>query len=195
VADHRPADDAYYELNRTDRFSQGDIFREVPLAYPTVLHELEEDDEQDPRAEDWLSAGRRRFLSGPLDFGPALLITPTCAMSAQGAQGYAHPVRTLVVVRPLAILVERAFLTADQAADLRQRDAFASYMYLPATDDEELPESVALLYYPVTVHHDFLEGNRITQLGYDGARQLQRKLGIFFGGYEVDRDELDPPMD
>jgi hypothetical protein len=63
----------------------------------------------------------------------------------------------------------------------------------PATPDDELPESVALLYYPVTVHHDFIEGNRITQLAYEGARQLQRKLGVFYAGFEVDRAELDPP--
>jgi hypothetical protein len=82
-----------------------------------------------------------------------------------------------------------------QADDLRHRDRFNNYMYLPATADAELPESVALLYYPVTVHHDFLEGNRITQLAYEGARQLQRKLGVFYAGFDVDRSELDPPMD
>jgi hypothetical protein len=54
---------------------------------------------------------------------------------------------------------------------------------------------VALLYYPVTVHHDFLEGNRITQLAYEGARQLQHKLGAFYAGFDVDREEFDPPMD
>lgn len=63
------------------------------------------------------------------------------------------------------------------------------------TAAEELAESVALLYYPVTVHHDVLEGNRITQLAYEGARHLQRKLGMFYAGFEVDRHELDPPMD
>jgi len=33
------------------------------------------------------------------------------------------------------------------------------------------------------------------QLGYEGARQLQHKLGVFFAGFDVERDEFDPPMD
>ena len=175
MADHRPADDDYYQPGRIELFSQGDIFRDVPLAYPTVLGELEEaEDADDQVTDDWLAAGRRRFLSGPLEFGYAMLITPTCAMSAQGASGYAHPIRTLVAVRPLADLVERGIISPGQADDLRHRDRFGNYMYLPAIADQELVESVALLYYPVTLHHEFLEGNRVTQLAYEGARQLQR---------------------
>jgi hypothetical protein len=195
VSDHRPRDDDYYERDRTELFSQGDVFRDVPLGYPTMLEETEDAGETDVRAGDWLAAGKRRFLSGPLDFGPAMLITPTCAMSAQGASGYAHAIRTLVVVRSLEDVIENGFLSEEQAADIQRRDRFGSYMYLPATADGELPASVALLYYPVTVHHDFLEGNRITQLGCEGARQLQHKLGVFYAGFDVDRDELDPPMD
>jgi hypothetical protein len=79
VTEHRPGDDEYYAQDRTALFSQGDVFRDVPLAYPTALEETEDDREPDERAEDWLAAGKRRFLSGPLDFGPAMLITPTCA--------------------------------------------------------------------------------------------------------------------
>lgn len=195
MSDHRPGDDEYYEQDRAALFSQGDIFRDVPLGYPTVLEEAEDDGEPDVRAGDWLAAGKRRFLSGPLDFGPAMLITPTCAMSAQGASGYAHAIRTLVVVRSLEDVVESGFLSKDQAADLRRRDRFGNYMYLPPTADGEMLESVALLYYAITVHHDFLEGNRITQLGYEGARQLQHKLGVFYAGFDVDRAEFDPPMD
>jgi hypothetical protein len=193
VTEHRPGDDEYYAQDRTALFSQGDVFRDVPLAYPTALEETEDDREPDERAEDWLAAGKRRFLSGPLDFGPAMLITPTCAMSAQGASGYAHAIRTLVVVRSFADVIENRFLTEDQAADLRRRDRFINYMYLPPTANGELVESVALLYYPVTVHHDFLEGNRITQLAYEGARQ--HKLGAFYAGFDVGREEFDPPMD
>jgi len=44
-SDHRPADDEYYDHDRTELFSQGDIFRDVPLAYPAVLGELEEDED------------------------------------------------------------------------------------------------------------------------------------------------------
>jgi hypothetical protein len=32
-----------------------------------------------------------------------------------------------------------------------------------------VPESVALRYVPVTLHHAFLEGNRVSQLAYRGA--------------------------
>jgi hypothetical protein len=194
VADYRPADDEYYEFERSSLLAQGDIFRDVPLAYPTTLAEVDAE-EHDERGEKWLSAGKRRFISGPLDFGFAMLVTPTCAMSAQGAPGYAHPVRTLVVVRLLAGVVDLGFVTEQQADDLRRRDMFNNYMYLPPTPNGEIGESVALLYYPVTLHHDFIEGNRVTQLALPGAQQLQRKLGIFYAGFEVDRHEFDPPMD
>ena len=30
----RPADQEYYERDRVELFSQGDLFRDVPLAYP-----------------------------------------------------------------------------------------------------------------------------------------------------------------
>lgn len=73
-------------------------------------------------------------------------------------------------------------------------------MYLPALEIGELefsiPESVAFLYMPVTLHHAFLEGNRVTQLAYRGAQQLQRKLVWFYSGWlEDDLDAFDPPMD
>jgi hypothetical protein len=59
-----------------------------------------------------------------------------------------------------------------------------------------MPESVALLYMPVTLHHAFLEGQRVSQLAYRGAQQLQRKLVWFFSGWlEHDLDVFDPPMD
>jgi hypothetical protein len=43
--DHRPADDEYYQPDRAELFSQSDIFRDVPLAYPAVLGKLEEDED------------------------------------------------------------------------------------------------------------------------------------------------------
>ena len=94
----RPSDSEYYERDHVEFFSQGDLFRDVPLAYPLPADELVVDDE---------SGGSRRFLSGPLEFGPAMLITPSCSLGAQGGGGYAHPIRTLVPVLPLTELVER----------------------------------------------------------------------------------------
>jgi hypothetical protein len=73
-------------------------------------------------------------------------------------------------------------------------------MYLPPLDVDDLqfsiPESVALLYMPVTLHHAFLEAHRVSQLAYRGAQQLQRKLVWFSSGWlENDLDVFDPPMD
>src|SRR5947209_12972447 len=82
----RPPDAEYYERDRVELFSQGDLFRDVPLAYPLPAYELVIDEAE---------AGRsRRFLSGPLEFGPAMLTTPRCSLAAQlDAASYGHPVR------------------------------------------------------------------------------------------------------
>lgn len=63
-------------------------------------------------------------------------------------------------------------------------------MYLPRLEIESLefsmPESVALLYMPVTLHHAIIDGNRVSQLAYRGAQQLQRKLVWFVSGWLED---------
>ncbi len=188
----RPADSEHYERHRVELLSQGDVFRDVPLAYPLPADELIiEEDER---------GGSRRFLSGPLEFGPAMLITPSCSLGAQGAKGYAHPVRTLVPVLPLAELIGRGVVKETALDDLRRFDHLINYIYLPPLEVEELgfslPESVALLYMPVTLHHAFLDGQRVSQLAYRGAQQLQRKLVWFYSGWlEDDLDLFDPPMD
>ena len=188
----RPSDAEYYERDRVELLSQGDVFRDVPLAYPMPADELIVDEGE--------GGGSRRFLSGPLEFGPAMLITPSCSLGAQGAAGYGHPVRTLVPLIPLSELLARAVVKESALADLRRFDHLINYMYLPALDVEELefsmPESVALLYMPVTLHHAFLEGQRVSQLAYRGAQQLQRKLVWFYSGWlEEDLDVFDPPLD
>ena len=187
----RPSDADYYERDRVELFSQGDLFRDIPLAYPLPADELLVDEE---------SGGGRRFLSGPLEFGPAMLITPSCSMGAQGTAGYGHPVRTLVPALPLADVVARGVVKESALNDLRRFDHLINYMYLPPLEVGELefamPESVALLYMPVTLHHAFLEGQRVSQLAYRGAQQLQRKLVWFYSGWlEDDLDAFEPPMD
>ena len=153
----RPPDQDYYERDRVELFSQGDLFRDVPLAYPLPADELVVDE---------AIGGSRRFLSGPLEFGPAMLITPSCSLDAQGTAGYGHPVRTLVPVLPLAELVDRGVVKESVLDDVRRFDHLINYMYLPPLDVDELefsmPESVALLYMPVTLHHAFLEGQRVS---------------------------------
>src|SRR6266511_2936367 len=188
----RPRDADYYERDRVELFSQGDLFRDVPLAYPLPADELVIDEAD--------GGASRRFLSGPLEFGPAMLITPSCSLGAQGAAGYGHPVRTLVPVIPLAQFVEQGVIKETAVADFRRFDHLINYMYLPPLDVDELefsmPESLALLYMPVTLHHAFLESQRVSQLAYRGAQQLQRKLVWFYSGWlEDDLDVFDPPMD
>jgi hypothetical protein len=186
----RPSDADYYERDRVELVSQGDLFRDVPLAYPLPADELLVDE----------ASGGRRFLTGPLAYGPAMLITPSCSVGAQGAAGYGHPVRTLVPVIPLAQLIDQGVVKETALADLRRFDHLINYMYLPPLDINELdfsmPESAALLYMPVTLHHAFLEGQRVSQLAYRGAQQLQRKLVWFYSGWLEDNlDAFDPPMD
>lgn len=187
----RPDDADYYERERVELLSQGDLFRDVPLSYPSPAEELLIDEAE--------GRGVRRFPSGPLEFGPAMLVTPSCSLAAQGTTGYGHPVRTLVPVIPLAHLVEGGVVKETALADLRRFDHLINYMYLPPLEVDELqfsiPESVALLYMPVTLHHAFVEGQRVSQLAYRGAQQLQRKLVWFFSGWLEDNLEVfDPPM-
>ncbi len=188
----RPPDADYYERDRVELFSQGDLFRDVPLAYPSPAEELVVDEAE--------GGGARRFLSGPLEFGPAMLITPSCSLGAQGVAGYGHPVRTLVPVLPVAELVKRGVVKETALDDLRRFDHLINYMYLPPLEVDDLefsmPESVALLYMPVTLHHALLDGQRVAQLAYRGAQQLQRKLVWFYSGWlEDDLAVFDPPMD
>jgi hypothetical protein len=190
--EERPTDDEYYERERVSLFSQGDLFRDVPLDYPTPPREIVVD-------EDAEEHGVRAFLSGPLEFGPALLTTPTCSMRAQRADGYAHPVRTLVPVVPLEQLVKVGVVREEQLAFIRKYDPLINYMYLPPLETSDIefsmPESMALLYMPLTIHHDLIEGNRVSQLAVEGAKHLHRKLVHFASGWLEPRDFFDPPLD
>jgi hypothetical protein len=110
----RPADNDYYERERVELVSQGDLFRDVPLAYPMPAGELMIDEEE--------GRGSRRFLSGPLEFGPAMLITPSCSLAPQREAGYSHPVRTLVPALPLDGLVEQGVVKERAVDDLSRFD-------------------------------------------------------------------------
>jgi hypothetical protein len=185
----RPRNDSYYET-RHEVLSQGDIFKDVPLAYPFPPGQIVEDA--------GAPAGARQFLSGPFEIGFAMLITPTCSMRAQqiaAGTPYAHPVRVLAVVRPVDELINRGLFTNDRLGLLRKYDGLMNYMYLPESAPVGLSESVALLYMTVILHHDMIADQRVTQLAYEGAQQLQRKLVLFASGLPVDRNEFKPPMD
>ena len=190
--EERPSDGEYYERERVPLFSQGNVFRDVPLDYPVPPREIVLDEDAD-------KPGVRAFLSGPLEFGPALLITPTCSMRAQLDEGYAHPVRTLVPVVPVQKLLDVGVLRPDALGLARKYDSLINYMYLPPLENPELefelPESLALLYMPVTRHHDLIKESRVSQLALRGAQQLHRKLTWFFSGWLESRDFFEPPMD
>jgi hypothetical protein len=116
----RPEDHLYYET-RHELLSQGNIFRDLPLGYPFPPREIV----LDPEA----STGARQFLSGPFETGYAMLLTPTCSMRAQqtAATTYAHPVRVLAVVRPVAELLDRGILTPDRLGLMRKYDGLMNY--------------------------------------------------------------------
>lgn len=175
----RPADDDYYVVPWTDQFLQGDIFLNVPLGIIA------------PPDAVVMDAGERRFVTGPFDAGPAMLISPTCAMAAQGSEAeagaYAHPARTLVPVRPLEQLVEAGAIANENLANFRA-DRLVNYLYAPAGPD--WPESAVLLYLPITVHHDVIAPDRAVQLTGAAYWHLRYKLMAFFGGYKVHPSEF-----
>jgi hypothetical protein len=166
----RPPDDSYYE-ERTSYVRQGDLFQDVPLGYPWP-----------PDAASH-SAGKRKFLSGPFEPGFAMLLTPTCSMIAQGvSDSYAHPVRMLAPVIPLQELLDQGVAKPGSVGDLRGYDHLINYFYLPEIAESEFPESLALIYSAITLHHDYLEERRVTQLAEPAAVHLKYKLAALYGG-------------
>lgn len=166
----RPDDEHYYRW-RTEYLRQGDLFAEVPLGlqFPARAYVHKE--------------GQRKFISGPFEVGFGMMITPTCSMAAQGEEGkYAHSFRTVVPVWPLAAVVDRGAIKPAALADLRRYDHLVNYFYLPALEEAAMPESVALLYAPTTLHHEFLEDCRIAQLDVTAAVHLKRGLASFYSG-------------
>ena len=108
---------------------------------------------------------------------------------------YAHPVRTLVPILPMARLVKQGLLDASKVGLAEKYDGLINYMYLPRHDPTGMPDSMALLYMPVTMHHDIIDGQRTTQLGVDAARQLHRKLVWFQTSWLEPRATFEPALD
>lgn len=175
----RPADDDYYVAPWSDGFLQGDLFADVPLAFPA------------PPDAVVMAEGERRFVSGPFDAGPAMLVSPSCAIAAQGtaaqAGAYAHPARTLLPIRPVDELVTAGAVTESNLGHLRS-DRLRNYLFLPTSD--HLPESAVLLYLPITVHHDVIAEDRFAQLTGTAFWHLRVKLMAFIGGYLLDPEAL-----
>ena len=122
----RPEDQSYY-ANRTTYVRQGDLFCAVPQGFPWPADAIAHEE------------GERTFLSGPFASGFGMLLTPTCSMLAQGGvTGYAHAVRSLAPVIPLAKLVDLGAIKAGSVEDLRARDHLVNYFYLPPIPDQGL---------------------------------------------------------
>lgn len=169
--DPRPADASYYEA-RTEYLRQGDVFADVPLGYPWPPDAVDHSD------------GNRKFLSGPFEPGFGMLTTPTCSMAAQGAPGkYSHQVRMLAPVLPLDRLVDENVVKAGAIDELRKFDHLANYFYLPPIADAGMPESLALLYATITIHHDYLKDRRVAQLSEQAEVHLKYKLSAMFTGF------------
>jgi len=164
----RPDDSDYYDW-RTEYLRQGDLFAEVPLGLQLPAEAF--------------NHGDRKFVAGPFEVGFAMLITPSCSMAAQGQPGsYAHAFRTVVPVWPLEQLIAEGAIKPSAIDDLRRLDHLVNYMYLPAIEGAQMPESLALLYAPTTLHHEYLEQRRIAQLAVEAAIHLKRQLTAHFGG-------------
>jgi hypothetical protein len=91
--------------------------------------------------------------------------------------------------------MEIGVLDASKLRLSEKRDSLINYMYLPPEPSLDLEESLALLYMPVTLHHQMIESNRISQLTYDAASQLQKKLTWHASSVLLQRQDFDPPMD
>jgi hypothetical protein len=154
----RPADDDYYVDPWSDTFLQGDVFKDVPIAITA------------PPDAVVMAEGERRFVSGPFDAGPAMLISPSCAIAAQGTTGasgaYAHPARMLIPIRSVGELVAAGAVVERNLGNLRA-DRLRNYLYLPAT--EHYPESAALLYLVI--------GERGQHLVVEGAGEVAGVAG------------------
>jgi hypothetical protein len=187
---HEPRPPAGYYETRTQLLSQGDLFRDVPLAYPNPAGEIAVD------VDDESAETARRFLSGPLDYGLAMLITPTCSMRSQTpGRDYAHPVRTLVPIRPADELLELGVLDLSKQSLAESRDSLINYMWIPGDADVGIDSGLALLYMPVTLHHDMIVDQRITQLTREAACQLQKKLAWHSTSVLLERQDFEPPLD
>jgi hypothetical protein len=173
----RPANAEYY-AERTDYVRQGDLFGDVPLGYPWP-----------PDAVDH-EAGKRKFLAGPFEPGFGMLLSPTCSIIAQGSPGYAHPVRMLAPVLPLEHLIEVGAVKEGAVADLRVYDHLVNYFYVPAIEEAKMPESLALLYSAITIHHDYLEDRRVAQLSEAAAIHLKYKLTALYAGELFSHDDF-----
>ena len=180
--EHRPPDQAYY-ADRSAYVRQGDLFRDVPMGYPMPPDAVDHEE------------GRRKFLAGPFEPGFGMLLSPTCSMHAQGAEGYAHPIRMLAPVLSVEHLIGEGAIKKAALQDLRTYNHLINYFYLPSIEEQNFPESLALLYGVIAIHHDYLVERRIAQLSAEAAVHLKFKLSAFFGGTLFSHEDFEDDGD
>jgi hypothetical protein len=123
-------------------------------------------------------------------------------MAAQGKPGsYAHPVRVLAPILPATRLIEAGAIKEAAMTDARRYDHLVNYLYLPEIAVAEMPESFALLYASITVHHDYLESDeagqtrRVSQLSATAAVHLKYKLVAFHAGERFSHEDFSDEAD
>lgn len=179
----RPRDDEYYIDARTEHVSQGDIFRDLPFVYFV------------PEESSFRQEGKRRPLEEPPEFtGHGMLINYTSGFMAQppGTRGYAHRFRLVAPIFQFEFLLELG-VSQDELDRVRREDNLASYLYLPPYPGE-FSESAVMPYRPVLIHHDLLEGRRVTQLQETGAIRLQQRIATTFLGGKWAAEDLKPDL-
>jgi hypothetical protein len=170
--ERRPSGDYFLPRGSEHQlFRQGDLFEEVAFSFPF------------PPDAIGMREGKRVFLSGSFETGHALLLTPSCTMEAQGVEepGYALPERTLAPIRPIEDLRARG-VGEDQIGFIRKYDGIINYFYIPPSEELGVPESLALLYAPLTVHHDSIDQERVAQMTNEARIWLRRKLAAYSSG-------------
>lgn len=169
--DNRPNDTEYFEqAGQFDQLQQGDIFRDVPLFVGDSFSPLV------PQ------------LNGPLESVTGVLVSPdaylrTMQDSAQydqlGGPVNLAPIRTLssLLGSPLPNPVPDWFL------NMRDFDEVEQYMYLPTGVFVE--ECAVSFPNTFVISSKLLHGQRIARLAAVGARQLRRKITMFFCHIDV----------
>ena len=170
----------YFVESWSDQHLQGDLFARVPFAMPA------------PPDAIFMEGGDKHFVSGVLEIGVGLLLTPSFVTA--GGVGGATDMRTLAPVQTVAQLQARGAFDEDGLALLRA-DRLRGYVHIPRQNGFVEAESAAVLSSPVSMHRDVIERFRLAQMSAEAHRHLRLKLMAYAAGYLADADDLGPPGD
>lgn len=169
--DNRPDSAEYFDNSgQFDGLQQGDIFRDVPLFVGDAFSPLVQQ------------------LNGPLQVVTAVLLSPNIHLRAmQEAPDYDRlggPVN-LAPIRTLSSLLGSPLPdpVPDWVLNMRDFDEIDQYMYLPPGAFVE--ESLVSFASTFIISSKLLHGQRTARLAAVGARQLRRKITMFFCEIDV----------